>query len=70
MNERKFTKQICERIWQAGGRIKSTRTNKHLVFHTTLSPKPLVFSKTPKSYARQSDVIDSQIKRHIKYHPA
>ena len=70
MNERKYTKEICERIWQAGGRIKSTRSHKHLVFHTTLSQKPLVFSKTGKAYQRQSTFIDQAIRRHVKYNPA
>ena len=68
MANTKYTRAICEAIWSKGGRIKSYRTNKHLVFHTTLSPKPLVFAGSPgKSSGKQTQVIEKHINRHIKY---
>ena len=69
MNERKYTREICEAIWRVGGRIKSTRSNKHLVIHTTLSPKPMVFSTTPNERYRGSKTIEKTIRKHIKYNP-
>jgi len=67
MTTHKYTREICEAIWARGGTIKSHRSGHHLVFHTTLAAKPLVFAKTGKGYTKQRKFIEQQIDRHIKY---
>lgn len=63
----KYTREICEAIWARGGSIRSHRSGNHLVFHTTLSAKPLVFAKTGKSYTKERKFIDRCITKQIKY---